>query len=155
MATSPQHPFAVELEDGTVIGGAQVESDAVTLAAGAVAVVRDVLVVRDTGSGTVVAQIGRPTESSPPPMIGPVLESVNPASASPGLAPQVLTCTGSQFEDGATITWDGVSQTTTFHSKTEVAARLDIRPGKSGEQVPVQVRNPDGNTSGTVYFTWE
>jgi hypothetical protein len=155
MATNPQHPFAVELEDGTVIGGAQVESDAVTLAAGALAVVRDVLVVRDTGTDTVVAQIGRPTEQSPAPAIGPVLDSINPASADPGLAPQVLTCSGSGFQDGADILWDGVSQQTTFDDETSVSARLDIRKGESGEQVPVQVRNPDGNTSGTVYFSWE
>jgi len=155
MATSPQHPFAIELEDGTVVGGAQTESDAVTLAAGAIAAVKDTMLVRDTGSGTVVAQIGRLTQASPPPRIGPQLDSINPASTSPGLAPQVLTCTGSGFEDGATITWDNVSQQTTFHDATEVAARLDIPTGEPGEQVAVQVRNPDGNVSGTVYFTWE
>jgi hypothetical protein len=155
MATSPQHPFAVELDNGTVIGGAQVESDAVTLAAGAVAVVRDMLVVRDTGSGNVVAQIGLPTEWSTAPVIGPVLASINPASAAPGLAPQVLACSGSGFQDGADILWDGVVQQTTFDDQSNVSARLNIEAGDSGEQVPVQVRNPDGNTSGTVYFTWE
>jgi hypothetical protein len=156
MATSPQHPFTVELQDGTVIGGAQTEADAATLAAGAVAVVRGTLLVRDSSSGQVTAQIGRVRDpQEPAPLIGPQLQAINPASAVPGLAPQVLTCTGSGFQDGADILWDGVAQQTTFDDQGSVSARLDIEPGDSGEQVPVQVRNPDGNTSGTVYFTWE
>jgi hypothetical protein len=156
MATSPQHPFTVELQDGTVVGGAQVESDAVTLAAGAVAVARGTLLVRDSSSGSVVAQIGRIREAQEPaPQVGPQLQAINPASTAPGLAPQVLTCTGSGFQDGADILWDGVAQQTTFDDQSSVSARLDIEAGDSGEQVPVQVRNPDGNTSGTVYFTWE
>lgn len=155
MTASPQHPFTVELQDGTVIGGATTASDAVTLAAGAVPVVRGTLLVKDSSSGSVVAQIGRVRETQEPPAIGPQLQTINPVSADPGLAPQVLTCSGSGFQDGADILWDGVAQQTTFDDQSNVSARLDIEPGDSGEQVPVQVRNPDGNTSGTVYFTWE
>jgi hypothetical protein len=155
MTESAQHPFQVELENGTVIGGAQTASDAVTLAAGGISAIKDTMLVRDTGSGAVIAQIGRLTEARPPSAVGPQLDSINPASTAPGLAPQVLTCTGARFEDGATVFWDTVAQVTTFHDATSVGARLDIRPGESGEQVAVQVRNPDGNVSGTVYFTWE
>jgi hypothetical protein len=157
MEGSPQHPFTVEIEDGTVIGGAQTESDAVTLAAGAVAVVKGTLLVRDSGSGVVTAQIGCIDEPQPSPTIGPVLDSINPASTPVGLPPQVLACTGSQFEEGAEILWGGVAQVTTFHSETEVAARLDVEAGSgvSGDRVAVQVQNPDGNVSGTVYFDWE
>jgi hypothetical protein len=157
MEGSPQHPFTVEIEDGTVIGGAQTESDAVTLAAGAVAVVKGTLLVRDSSAGTITAQIGRLDEPQSSPTIGPVLDSINPASTAPGLPPQVLTCTGSQFEEGAEILWGDVAQPTTFHSEAEVSARLDVEPnsGASGERVAVQVQNPDGNVSGTVYFVWE
>lgn len=155
MAASPQHPFTVETQDGTVIGGAQSESDAVTLAAGAVAVVKGTLVIRDTGSGTVTAQIGRDAQEQSAPTIGPVLDSVNPASTPIGLPPQVLSCAGSGFVEGAEILWADVAQTTTFDSSTSVACRLDVSGGVPGDQVAVQVQNPDGNVSGTVYFTWE
>ena len=158
MATSPQHPFTIEFEDGTVVGGAQTESDAVTLAAGAVAVARGTLIVKDSTSGDVVAQIGRVHEEQAVPTIGPVLDSINPASTPPGTPPQVLTCTGSQFVDGAVILWGDVPQPTTFDSETVVSCRLGLETdvtGEPGEQVSVQVRNPDGNVSGTVYFTWE
>src|SRR4029077_15139698 len=107
MTASPQHPFTVELQDGTVIGGARAASDAVTLAAGAVPVFRGTLLVKDSSSGSVVAQIGRVRETQEPPAIGPQLQTINPASADPGLAPQVLTCSGSGFQDGADILWDG------------------------------------------------
>jgi len=155
MAASPQHPFAIETEDGTVIGGAQTESDAVTLAAGAVAVVKGTLLVRDTSSGTVTAQIGRSETAQAAPTIGPTLTSINPASTPIGLPPQVLSCTGSGFVEGAEILWGDVAQVTTFNDPTSVACRLDDPKGIPGDQVAVQVQNPDGNVSGTVYFVWE
>jgi len=155
MAASPQHPFAIETEDGTVIGGAQTESDAVTLAAGAVSVVKGTLVVRDTSSGNVTAQIGRDSAPQAPVTIGPVLTSINPASTPIGLPPQVLSCTGSGFVEGAEILWGDVAQVTTFNDPTSVACRLDDPKGIPGDQVAVQVQNPDGNGSGTVYFVWE
>jgi hypothetical protein len=156
MEGSAQHPFVIETSDGTVIGGAQTESDAVTLAAGAVAVVRGTLLVRDSGSGSVAAQIGRPPEAQTPGQIGPRLDSINPASTPVGLPPQVLICTGSGFVEGAEILWGDTAQATTFNDPTEVSCRLalDWEPSV-GDQVAVQVQNPDGNVSGTLYFTWE
>jgi len=150
------HPFTVELEDGTVIGGAKTEADAVVLVAGAVTVVRGMLVVRDTNSGDITAQIGRDKlEPTPVPEAGPRLTGINPASSAPGLPPQVLICVGSGFIEGCEILWGDVPQATTFDNDTEVSTRLGLVEGTSGEQVSVQVLNPDGNVSETIYFLWE
>jgi hypothetical protein len=120
-----------------------------------VAVVKGTLIVRDSSSGTVTAQIGRDATPQSAPTIGPVLDSLNPASTPIGLPPQVLTCSGSGFVEGAEILWDDVAQVTSYDGPTTVACRLDVPGGVPGDQVAVQVQNPDGNVSGTVYFVWE
>ena len=151
------HPFSVETSDGTVIGGAANSADAVVLVAGAVTVVRGTLLVRDTNSGNVIAQIGRIQEEQPGEPLGPQLLSINPASTPVGLPPQILTCEGSGFIEGADILWGGARMTATFHDETSISTRFDIGSiqGAPGESVAVQVRNPDGRVSQTTYFTWE
>ena len=152
-----QHPFTIETSDGTVIGGAKSEGDAVTLAAGAVAVVRGTLYVKDSSSGDVLAQIGQTKEAPSAVETGPQLDSLNPASAVYTMPPQIIIATGSGFVEGAEILWGDLRQPTTFNDETEVSARLDelgrddLAPGT----VAVQVRNPDGNVSEVVYFSYE
>jgi|SRR5215831_2492106 len=149
---STQHPFQIETEDGTVIGGAASESDACVLVAGAVGLIKGTLYVREQATGTVTAQIGRTTQEQPTAAAGPSLVSINPASQDAALGMlQILTCTGTGFEQGAEILFDDVRQTTTFTDETTVSARLDYT-GAPGEKCAVQVRNPDGETSGTLYF---
>jgi hypothetical protein len=80
------------------------------------------------------------------------LTSINPVSQPSPL--QVLTCVGSGFEEGAEILFDDVRQQTTFNDSSSVASRVS-RTGIEGEVCSVQVRNPDGETSNTLYFTFE
>jgi len=149
---STQHPFVIETEDGTAIGGAANESDACVLVAGAVGLIKGTLYVKEQATGTVTAQIGRTAQAQTPSSPGPSLVSINPASqdASLGML-QVLTCTGSGFEDGAEILFDDVRQVTTFNDSTSVSARVDYS-GVPGEKCAVQVRNADGEVSETLYF---
>ena len=153
-----EFPFRIETDDGIVIGGAVLSADAVVLAAGAVSVVKATLLVFDA-AGVAVAQIGRGLPDQPLETVGPRLDAVNPASTPLGLPPQIITATGDGFLEGAVIIWEDKPQATTFSSSTELACRLDpplVDPDyEPGETVPVQVRNPDGNISGTVYFAWE
>jgi len=150
---STQHPFTIETEDGTVVGGAANEADACVLVAGAVGLIKGTLYVKEQSTGTVTAQIGRSSQDPSPPSPEISLQSINPSSQTTPLL-QVLTCTGTGFEEGAEILFDDVRQTTTYTDETQVSARVDYT-GVSGETCAVQVRNPDGNTSETLYFRFE
>jgi hypothetical protein len=146
---SQQHPFTVVLADDSVVGGAATAADAVVLAAALFGRAGEFVSVTD---GTqVIAQLGlERTEQTP--ATGLSLASINPVSQPSPL--QVLTCLGSGFEEGAEILFDDVRQVTTFDDSTSVASRLN-RSGIEGERCAVQVRNPDGETSNTLYFTFE
>jgi len=143
-----QQPYAVRAEDGTLVAGATTQPDAVVLAGAVFARVGGFYQITDD-TGALVAEIGLDQPPSPV-LVGLALQSINPASQMQPLL-QVLTCTGTGFEQGAEILFDDVRQTTTFTDETTVSARLDYS-GAPGEKCAVQVRNPDGETSGTLYF---
>ncbi len=52
----------------------------------------------------------------------PVFTAMTPESATAGSADLVLTVSGSEFQSGATICWNGQRLTTAFHSSTELQA---------------------------------
>jgi IPT/TIG domain-containing protein len=157
MSTSPQHPFVVELADGAIVGGAQTEADAVVLAGAAFARTGLQANVRDGAGGTVTAQIGLENADQPTLAVGPQIASLNPATTPVGLPPQILTVTGTGFDEGSEILWNSGVVPTTYESATELRARLDVEAGSgvSGDQISVQVRDSQGYASNIVYFAWE
>jgi len=143
-----QQPYAVRAEDGTLVAGATTQPDAVVLAGAVFARAGGFYQVTDD-TGALVAEIGL-EQSQPAAAVGLELTSINPASQENPLL-QILTCSGSGFEEGAEILFDDVRQTTTFNDSTSVSARLDYT-GAPGEKCAIQVRNADGETSNTLYF---
>jgi hypothetical protein len=83
----------------------------------------------------------------------PILNSISPNSRVAGSTGFTLTANGSQFVNGAVITWNGSSLSTTFGSSllltASVPASLIASPGTAN----IQVRNPDNQVSGILPFT--
>jgi hypothetical protein len=86
-----------------------------------------------------------PTTPTPPTLPAPLLASVSPARASTA-GGTILQVSGSNFVRGATVSVDGQPAVTIFVSATELSATLSMRLGALGP-VPVQVKNPDGQTA--------
>jgi hypothetical protein len=152
MATSPQHPFLVKLADGQTVGGAETAADTTVLAAALFERTGSFVQVVNSSDSSVVGQLGlERQESAPAEEVS--ISGINPASQATPLL-QILTCTGAGFEEGAEILFDDVRQETTYDGPTSVVARINYT-GAPGEVCSVQVRNPDGRVSNTLYFTFE
>lgn len=86
-------------------------------------------------------------------VIGPVINSLVPASASGGGPAFTLAVNGSDFVSGAVVRWNGADRTTTFVNSGQLTATIpaaDIAvPGDS----TVAVANPGGVTSSGAFFT--
>lgn len=65
-----------------------------------------------------------------------------------------LTVTGTDFLEGATVTWDGVDQTTTFKSDTEVVAFIPPQNLIFGGSFNVRVRNPQPTAGSSNILTF-
>jgi hypothetical protein len=89
------------------------------------------------------------TVALPPP---PVLDAIAPSSVVVGSANFMLTATGSAFDAGAVILWNGVALTTSRVSETQLTATIDMAGAVVGP-VPVTVRNGSGLTSAALTFT--
>jgi hypothetical protein len=75
---------------------------------------------------------------------GPLLVSVSPASGVT-TGGTTVTLTGSGFQNGATVTFDGIAATgVTFVSSTQLTA---VTPAHATESVEVRVTNPDTQNS--------
>src|SRR5204862_8143989 len=83
----------------------------------------------------------------------PALASLTPNSATAGGPAFTLTANGTNFVTGATVLWNGAARTTTFVSSTRVTASIPASDIAAAGSVPVSVRNPDGQTSGSQTFT--
>ena len=85
----------------------------------------------------------------------PVLNSISPSSATSGGAAFVLTATGSNFINGSTINWNGVSLATTFISATQLSSNIAATTIASAGTASVTVFNPlpGGGTSAPQTFT--
>jgi len=84
---------------------------------------------------------------------GPTVTTLTPNSATAGGGAFTLTVDGANFVSGATVLWNGATRTTTFVSATRVTAAITAADIAAAGSVPVSVRNPDGQTSGTLTFT--
>jgi len=85
----------------------------------------------------------------------PVLTAVSPATAVAGGAGFTLTATGSGFDTGSTVHWNGMSRATGFVSATQVTASiLDSDIAAAGTaQITVVNPAPGGGTSAALPFT--
>jgi len=100
--------------------------------------------------GDAVAQVSWTGATTPP---APSLTTLTPNSATAGSPAFTLTADGANFVSGATVLWNGAARTTTFVSATRVTASIPASDIAAAASVPVSVRNPDGQTSGTQTFT--
>jgi len=83
----------------------------------------------------------------------PTLTTLTPNTATAGEPAFALTADGTNFVTGATVLWNGAPRTTTFVSATRVTASIPASDIAAAGSVPVNVRNPDGQTSGAQTFT--
>ena len=102
-----------------------------------------VFVTMSLGAAVAVAQNPIPFLNSP----------VSPAAKSPGAAKFTMTVNGTGFVSGATINWNGVAQTTTFVSSSQLTASISAADIATAGTDTVTVTNPvPGGTSNPAHF---
>jgi hypothetical protein len=94
---------------------------------------------------------GYSAKSTTPPAAGttPNIAELAPDSMNSGGPAFVLTVNGTNFNNNATINWNGAAQTTTFVSAAQLTATISAADVASAGTVPVTVTNP--GTAGGVY----
>jgi hypothetical protein len=99
-----------------------------------------------TSSGTTSTQPANPL---------PSITSLSPSSATAGAAAQTLTITGTNFLSSSTATYNGVAQTVTYVSSTQLTIPLSASDQASAGSYAVVVTNPPpgGGASNSVNFT--
>jgi subtilisin family serine protease len=85
-------------------------------------------------------------------VIGPVINSLTPASASAGGPGFTLTVDGSGFDSAAVVRWNGADRTTTFVNSGQLTAAITAADIAAPGQATVTVVNPGGVTSAGVTF---
>ncbi len=85
----------------------------------------------------------------------PVLDSLNPSSATEGDEALVLIVTGTNFVAGASVQWNGSSRPTVFVSGTQLAAQISKADLAIAGTANITVLNPapGGGQSNTLVFT--
>ncbi len=91
-----------------------------------------------------------PVSTLPPPTV----TGLAPATVVLGDPSFTLHVNGTDFVDGAVITFAGLDEPTTFVSATEVTTGVNMSVWLAPDAVPVAVRNPDGAVSGSLPFTF-
>ena len=82
------------------------------------------------------------------------ITSLSPPSVTPGSGTFALTVTGTGFVPGAYIYWNGVQQTTSYLSPTQLATVIsDAQVGVTTTSAQVLVVNPGGAISNSVTFS--
>jgi uncharacterized repeat protein (TIGR01451 family) len=85
----------------------------------------------------------------------PTAGSLSPSSTPAGSANFTLTVNGTNFVTGSSIRWNGVAQTTTYVSSTQLTAAIAAALVSATGSASVTVFNgtPGGGTSGPLTFT--
>ncbi len=91
-------------------------------------------------------------DTTGPAVYGLLATSLSPSSATAGAAGFALTVSGTDFANGAVVTWDGSDRPTTFVSASRVDAQIAAADIAQGRAVPVAVRNSGGLTSNSLSF---
>lgn len=91
---------------------------------------------------------------TPPPSI-PTLTAIAPSSATAGTSAVNLVLFGSNFEDGATVQWNGTALSSSWVSATQMTATIPASDIVSAGSAKVTVTNPSpgGGTSAAEPFT--
>src|SRR5579871_513400 len=76
-------------------------------------------------------------------VVVPTLSSITPSTVSAGSAPFTLTATGSHFESGTAILWDGVALPTTVKSATQLTATVSAAQIANAGTVNIRVMQSD------------
>lgn len=93
------------------------------------------------------------TVSAPLPGPAPVLSALSPASAEQGSGAVLLTLTGSGFEPGASIYWNGYWIPTVRVDAATLQGTVGPYELGSPREIPVTVRGANGSNSNALVFT--
>lgn len=80
------------------------------------------------------------------------ITSISPSSVPVGSEDTTLTVTGTGFQNGSKIRFNGDDMDTTFVSSTRLTAMIEADTLDEEEQFEVTVINPDGSESNAVAF---
>jgi hypothetical protein len=86
-------------------------------------------------------------------VVTPTLSAISPATVAAGSQGFTLTATGTNFVSGTQILWDGVAQTTTVVSNTQLTTTITPAQIASAGDVTIRVIKPDTTTSGAMTLT--
>src|SRR5439155_12625868 len=116
----------------------------------AVAGIASVTVTTAAPGGGTSAALSLPVSAA-----GPTLTALSPSSATAGGAGFTLTLTGTGFDIGASVGWNGAARTTTRVSPTQVTAAIPASDIAAVGTAQVTVTMPGvlGGTSGDQTFT--
>ncbi len=83
----------------------------------------------------------------------PTISSVTPNSATVGDPDTSIAISGTGFESGATVDWNGTALTTTFTDPQDLSATVPAADLTTAGTFNITVVNPDTGTSSTATFT--
>lgn len=86
-------------------------------------------------------------------IVTPTLSSISPSTVTAGSAGFTLTVTGTNFTSGTQILWNGVAQTTTVVSNTQLTAAIPAAEVANAGAVAIRVMKADTTTSGELMLT--
>jgi CSLREA domain-containing protein len=82
-----------------------------------------------------------------------IITLLNPASKKMGSLGFTLVVTGTNFQNGFVVQWDGADRPTTYNSSTQLSADISTSDLVTSRTVLVRVRNPaDSSVSNTLSF---
>jgi hypothetical protein len=112
--------------------------------------------VSDTASNSTSVSYPAPPTTDGTIVVGnaaPTLTGLNPASLPAGGGAFSLMVFGSNFQNGATVSWNNSPRTTTFVSPTQLTAQITAADIASPGSISVRVINPDSQGSPYAAFT--
>ena len=86
-------------------------------------------------------------------VVTPTLSSISPTTVTAGSAGFTLTATGTNFTSGTQLLWNGVAQTTTVVSNTQLTAAIPATQIANAGTVAIRVMKADTTTSGELMLT--
>jgi hypothetical protein len=86
-------------------------------------------------------------------VLAPTLSSITPDTVAAGSADFSLTASGSNFSQGTTLLWNGISLPTTVTSSSQLTAKVSAAQIASSGTVSIRVLKADSTTSGTLSLT--
>jgi hypothetical protein len=86
-------------------------------------------------------------------VVAPTLASVSPSTVAAGSAGFTLTATGTNFDSGSQLLWDGVAQPTKFVSSTQLTISVPAGQIAIADVVTIRAMKSDSTTSGPATLT--